>query len=86
MEIKTDRGTLPIAANFRTTGEATREGYRFYFRNYDGNAIFIKTLPGKRCNFAVVPPKRTNGHDLYQMSRADGSKREWEDGSMPSHI
>ena len=60
MTIKTDKGNLPIAETFDKGTIAVAAGYKYYFRNYDGNTIYIKTLKGNHCKFAVV-----SSHNLY---------------------
>lgn len=56
MTIKTDKGNLPITDTFAKSTIALAAGYKYYFKNYDGNTIYIKTLKGNHCKFAVVCP------------------------------
>lgn len=58
--IKTDKGSLPIAETFDKSTLAVAAGYKYYFKNYDGNTIYIKSLKGNHCKFAVV-----SSHNLH---------------------
>ena len=60
MIIRTDRGDLPITEEYKSATEAVKEGYKFYFRNYDGVAIYIKT-DGQHGKFATIKPVRKKG-------------------------